>query len=50
MQRSCNQVINLLCQNHHNNILSYGNLQVFNGLERKLEFTYKCSEKNKIND
>lgn len=50
MQRSCNQVIKLLYQNHHNNIFSYGNLQVFNGLERKLVFTYKCSEKNKIND
>ena len=47
---SCDQVVNLLYQNHHNDAFSYGNLQVFNGLERELEFTCKYSEKNKIND
>lgn len=44
----CNQVINLLCQNHHNHIFRYANLQLFHGLERKLELIYKCSEKKRI--
>lgn len=48
MQRTCNRVIYLLYQNHHNNILRYGKLKLFYRLERILEFTYQCSKKNRV--